>query len=308
MNQKRIIFMGTPLIACGYLKILIENNYNIIATFTQPPRKKGRGMSIQQSSVHEESLKHNINVFHPNDFYNKQNLELFYQLKADLIIVMAYGLFLPEEILKIPQYGCINIHVSLLPRWRGAAPVEHALLNGDKKTGVTIFRLINKLDAGPIISSKSIEIADDMNKNDLILKLNQIGKELLINSLPNYLDNKIPLREQKDIESTYAHKIHSKDRKIDFYTSVNNVFNKVRAFSPTPSAWCVIGNDKIKIIKCKKKYEEGQPSIIINNKFHLGCRDGLIEPLIVQREGKKPMKIEEFLKGFRFTVGQKINA
>ena len=305
MQKKRIIFMGTSLIACDYLNILIERNYNIIAVFTQPPRKKGRGMNITQSPVHVESLKYNIPVFCPNDLYKKQNLELFNKLKADLIIVIAYGLLLPKQILDLPQHGCINIHFSSLPRWRGAAPIEHALLNGDIKTGVTIFRLVNKLDSGPIISSQSLEIDENMDKNDLTLKLNQIGQKLLIKSLPNYFENKITLINQNDIDITYAHKIYSEDRKINFYSNVTNVYNKVRAFSP--SAWCIIGNENIKIIKCKKKRVESFPSIIINDKFHLGCNDGLIEPSIVQREGKKPMKIQEFLKGFRFKVGQKIN-
>ena len=308
MKNIRIIFMGTPLIACDYFKVLIENNYNVIAIFTQPPRKKGRGMSLQQSSVHDESLKHNIPVFHPINFREPKNIELFIRLKADLVIVMAYGLLLPKEILEAPQYGCINIHFSLLPQWRGAAPIEHALLNGDEKTGVTIFRLVNKLDSGPIISSKFLKIENDMDKNDLTLKLNQIGKKLLINSLSNYINNQITLINQNDNDATYAHKIHSGDRKIDFSSSVDDVYNKVKAFSPNPSAWCVVGQENIKIIKCNKKHTESLPSIIVNDKFHLGCKNGLIEPLIVQREGKKPMNINEFLKGFHFTVGQKINA
>ena len=178
----------------------------------------------------------------------------------------------------------------------------------DEKTGVTIFRLVNKLDSGPIISSKSLKIENDMNKEDLALKLNQIGKNLLIKSLPKYLNNKIKLTEQNHNESTYAHKILSKDRKIDFFSSVDDVYNKIRAFAPKPSAWCIIGNENIKIIKCKKNHIGSLPSIIVNDKFHLGCKDGLIEPLIVQREGKKPMNLKEFLKGFRFNVGQMINA
>jgi len=308
MKNIRIIFMGTPLIACDYFKVLIENKYNVIAIFTQPPRKKGRGMNLQQSPVHDESLKHNIPVFHPINFVDQKNIDLFIRLKADLVIVMAYGLLLPKEILEAPQYGCINIHFSLLPQWRGAAPIEHALLNGDEKTGVTIFRLVNKLDSGPIISLKSLKIENDMDKNDLTLELNKIGKKLLINSLSNYINNQITLINQNDNDATYAHKIQSGNRKIDFSSSVDDVYNKVKAFSPNPSAWCVVGKENIKIIKCKKKHTESLPSIIVNDKFHLGCKNGLIEPLIVQREGKKPMNIDEFLKGFHFTVGQKINA
>ena len=308
MNRHRIIFMGTPKIATEYLQALIKNNLNVISVYTQPPRPRGRGMTIQNSPVHDEAFKQDIPVYHPENFKDQKNVETFIKLDPDLVVVMAYGKLLPDRMLSFPKFGCINVHVSLLPRWRGAAPVEYALLNGDKKTGVTIFQLVGKLDAGPIISQASLSIDDSMNKEDLLTKLNSIGKDLLLKTLPNYFNNTISLQEQNEAEATYANKISSVQTRIDFNDNVINVFNKVKAFSPKPGAWFMFRNERIKIIKCQTSTINCTPSVIVNNEFHIGCEGGLIKPRIIQREGKKPMRIGEFLKGFQFSIGHKVNA
>ena len=300
--------MGSPQVASEYLQILLGNNLNVVGVYTQPPRPKGRGMNIQNSPVHNEALKQKVPVFHPENFKDNENIELFKELNPDLVIVMAYGILLPNQILNLPTFGCINIHVSLLPRWRGAAPVEYFLLNGEKETGVTIFKLVDKLDAGPIISQVSILVDESLNKNELFKKLNNIGKELIIKILPDYFDNKIILKDQNEKGATYASKINSKMTQINFNENVKNVFNKIRAFSPKPGAWFLFNNERIKIISCKKTIEKSVPSKIINEHFHIGCNDGIIVPIVIQREGKKPMEIREFLRGFTFSVGQTINA
>ena len=300
--------MGSPQVASEYLQILLRNNLNVVGVYTQPPRPKGRGMNIQNSPVHNEALKQKIPIFHPENFKDNENIESFIELNPDLVIVMAYGILLPNKILNLPTFGCINIHFSLLPRWRGAAPVEYALLNDDKKTGVTIFKLVDKLDEGPIISQISILVDESLNKNELFKKLNNIGKELIIKILPNYFDNKIILKDQNEQDATYASKINSKMTQINFNENVKNVFNKIRAFSPKPGAWFLFNNERIKIISCKKTIEKSIPSKIINEHFHIGCNDGIIVPIVIQREGKKPMEIKEFLRGFTFSVGQTINA
>ena len=300
--------MGSPQVASEYLQILLGNNLNVVGVYTQPPRPKGRGMNVQNSPVHNEALKQKIPVFYPENFKDNENIKLFKELNPDLVIVMAYGNLLPNNILNLPTFGCINIHVSLLPRWRGAAPVEYALLNGEKQTGVTIFKLVDKLDAGPIISQVSILVDESLNKNELFKKLNNIGKESIIKILPNYFDNKIILKDQNEQDATYASKINPKMTQINFNENVKNVFNKIRAFSPKPGAWFLFNNERIKIISCKKTIEKSIPSKIINEHFHIGCNDGIIVPIVIQREGKKPMEINEFLRGFTFSVGQTINA
>ena len=308
MRQERIIFMGTPEISKIYLQSLIEYKYNIIAAYTQPPRKKGRGMQIQNSPVHKLSLKHNIPVYHPKNFASSDTINKFKKLNSDVAVVMGYGILLPKVIIKSPVHGSINIHVSLLPRWRGAAPIEHALLNGDKITGVSIFKIKEKLDAGPIIARKKINIDENISKEDLTIQLNIIGTSLLNKILPNFLDNKITLRKQDENKVTYAKKITSNHRKIDFNNDVKIVYNQIRSFAPKPSAWFVLNNERIKIIKCSIIICDSEVSTIINEQFHIGCRNGKIIPQIIQRQGKEPMGINEFLKGFIFDIGQKIDA
>ncbi|SVA56969.1 uncharacterized protein METZ01_LOCUS109823 [marine metagenome] len=299
--------MGTPEISKVYLQSLIDHKYNVIATYTQPPRKQGRGMFMQKSPVHELSLEHNIPVYHPKNFASLESIDELKKLKPDLVVIMGYGLLLPKSILQIPLYGCINIHVSLLPRWRGAAPIEHAILNGDEKTGVSIFLLEEKLDAGPIIATQEININKNINKGDLTSELNILGTVLLINTLPDLLDNKISVQKQDETYATYAKKITPELRRINFNNEVNTVYNQIRAFAPKPSAWLTVNNERFNIIKCSMKICEAEASTIMNRQFHIGCKNGIIIPEIIQREGKKSMKIGEFLKGFAFDVGQKVN-
>jgi len=308
MRKKNIIFMGTPDTATIYLQSLIDNKYNIVAAYTQPPRKKGRGMQIHNSPVHAMALDNNISTFHPKSMTSLNELKILDKLNPDIIIVMGYGMILPKKIINIPKYGCINIHVSLLPRWRGAAPVEHAILNGDKKTGVSIFQLSEKLDSGPIIASTEVFIDRDITKGELNSQLNTLGAKLLIETLPDLLGNKIFLKNQENTKSTYAYKITARVRKINFNDKVIKVYNHIRAFSPKPSAWFTYKNERIKIINCSMEICDSKPSFIINDQFHIGCANGKIIPKIIQREGKRPMEINEFLRGFKFTVDQKINA
>ena len=222
MVSKRIIFMGTPEIASVYLKSLINTNHNIVAVYSQPARKKGRGMHKQESPVQTIAKKNSIKTLTPTEFVSgiiKKEIEGLY---PDLIIVMGYGLKLPQHILQLPTLGCINIHVSLLPRWRGAAPIEHALLNGDKETGVTIFKLVQEMDAGPILAKDVISIDQHMNKEELTEKLNKLGTELLISVLPIIFKKNAFLAPQDDSKVTYAHKISSSMRQLDFNNEVAN--------------------------------------------------------------------------------------
>ena len=306
MNSKKIIFMGSPKIASDYLEALIKNNFMISAVFSQPPKKKSRGMKIIKSEVHQLANKNNIEVLCP-DTFDKQNIERVKKLNPDLIIVMAYGKILPKDILDLPTFGCINIHVSLLPRWRGAAPIEHSLMNGDNKTGISIIQIIEKLDAGPIINQKKVDIQDDYNKDELSKKLTEVGIKLLVETIPLIFDKKISYSDQDENDVTYANKISSQNRKINFNKSVNEVLNLIRAHSPKPGAWFTIQNERIKIIKARKSNSTGNASTIINQTFDIGCNDGSIEPLILQREGKNAISKDDFLRGYSFKINDIIN-
>ena len=307
MSDKKIIFMGTPLIAANYLNSLINNKYKVVSVFTQPPRKRNRGMKVQSSPVHELANHNNIKVNFPTRL-DEEAFDLIKSYKPDLIIVMAYGLLIPTKILNFPQYGCINIHVSLLPRWRGASPIEYTLLNGDTETGITIIKLIEKLDAGPIIVQKKIPVVENINKDDLSDKLTEIGSDLLIDILPKLFADKIVMQDQNNKEATYAQKINSQMRKINFNLSTREVLNQIRAYATNPGAWFFYNNERIKIISASIQSNKGNPSTILNKQFELGCLDGSILPSYLQREGKKIMYIEDFLRGFSFTVGDSLNA
>ena len=307
MRDKKIIFMGTPDIAAQHLNVLIENNLNVVGVFTQPPRKKNRGMRVEKSDVHQIADKNNIEVFYPSIIDDK-TIEKVKNLEPDLIIVVAYGIILPLKFLNIPKYGCINIHVSLLPRWRGAAPIEHALLKGDVKTGVSIIRISSKLDAGDILMQESLILNKDINSEDLTINLTNLGKKTLINALPLLFENKLIGVKQDESKVTYANKFLPEDRKIDFNNSSNDVYNHIRAHGPKPGSWFTYKGERIKIIKAKKINELGESSTILNKEFMIACKDGAILPLLIQREGKKVVSLDDFLRGFTFSIQDKLNA
>ena len=307
MRDKKIIFMGTPDIAAQHLNVLIENNLNVVGVFTQPPRKKNRGMRVEKSDVHQIADKNNIEVFYPSTI-DDSVLEQVKSFKPDLIIVVAYGIILPSKFLNIPKYGCINIHVSLLPRWRGAAPIEHALLKGDEKTGISIIRISSKLDAGDILMQESLILNKDINSEDLTINLTNLGKKTLINALPLLFENKLTGVKQDETKVTYANKFLPEDRKIDFNNSSNDVYNHIRAHGPKPGSWFTYKGERIKIIKAKKINELGESSTILNKEFMIACKDGAILPLLIQREGKKVVSLDDFLRGFTFSIQDKLNA
>jgi len=307
MNDKKIIFMGTPDIAAQHLNSLIENNLNIVGVFTQPPRKKNRGMRVEESQVHQIAKKNNLEVFYPrsiDDAVIKQTKSLH----PDLIIVVAYGLILPKQLLNIPKYGCINIHVSLLPRWRGAAPIEHALLAGDVNTGISIINISPELDAGDILIQESFSIDNNMYSDDLTSSLTNLGKKKMIKVLPLLFESKIIAKKQDENKVTYANKFSSKDRKINFNNSIEKVYNHIRAHGPKPGSWFTYKGERIKIIKAKKTNELGENSTILNKDFMLACNDGSILPTLIQREGKKVVSLDDFLRGFTFSIQDKLNA
>ncbi len=307
MKDKKIIFMGTPNIAAEHLKVLIKHNLNIVGVFTQPPRKKNRGMKIEQTDVHQIAIKNNLQIFFPT-VIDQKTISKTKNLKPDLIIVVAYGLILPENFLNIPKFGCINIHVSLLPRWRGATPIEHALLAGDKKTGISIIKISPELDAGDIIIQESLIIDKEIYSDDLKLNLINLGKKTMIKVLPNIFENKIKAEKQDKNKVTYASKFSTNDRKINFNNSAETVLNHIRAHGPKPGSWFIFKGERIKILKAIKGNITGKKSTVLNKDFLLACNKGSIVPTYIQREGKKAVSLEEFLRGFSFLIDDKLNA
>ena len=298
--------MGTPHIAAQHLQCLHDNSINLVRVFTQPPRKKNRGMNIEESPVHQIAKKNNLETFYPSSIDGKA-IEQINSLDPDIIIVVAYGIILPSQLLDIPKFGCINIHVSLLPRWRGAAPIEHAMLAGDVKTGISVIKISPKLDAGDILHQESLNISADMYSDELTVALTNLGKQTMLRVLPKIFENKTLSKKQDLNKVTYAKKFKSVDRKINFNHSTSEVYNHIRAHGPKPGSWFVYRGERIKILRAVKKKDRGQQSTILNNKFMLACSDGSILPTLIQREGKKAVEVKDFIQGFAFTVNDKIN-
>ena len=307
MRDKKIIFMGTPNIAAQHLNILIEKNLNIVGVFTQPPRKKNRGMRIVESEVYKIAKKNNLKLYLPTSI-DRYAIKLTKSLEPDLIIVVAYGIILPAPLLDIPKYGSINVHLSLLPRWRGAAPIEHALLAGDTKSGISIIKISPKLDAGDILMQESFLLDKNIYSDDLTLNLINLGKKTMIQTLPLLFENKIIGKKQDENKVTYAKKFATEDRKINFHNSSLEVYNHIRAHGPKPGSWFIYKGERIKIIKAEKTNVAGESSTILNKDFIIACKDGGILPILLKREGKNTVSLDDFLRGFSFSIHDKVNA
>jgi methionyl-tRNA formyltransferase len=305
-KQTKIIFMGTPDFSVPCLKSLI-NEAKVIAVVTQPDKKVGRKQEIIPSPIKQFALKNSLEVFQPAKL--KGNTEFINQLKKyepDLIIVVAYGLLLPQEILSIPKFGVINVHASLLPKYRGASPIQTAILNGDKETGVTIMLLDDKMDHGALLAQKTITLTDNDNFTSLHDKLAQLGADLLIDTLPKYLNNELKPIPQDESKATYCQLIKKEDGKIDWNKPAEDIERQVRAFTPWPGAFTDWNGKQVKFIKSKvielQNHKEGE-IFKINDGFAVACGQGALEIIELQLAGKKPMSAKEFLNGYNKIIG-----
>lgn len=301
VKDKKIIFFGTPEFAREVLNNLTINGYNIIAVICQPDRPVGRKKELKMPETKELALKKNISVFQPekidNTFINKIKA-----LNPDIFITVAYGLMLPKQLLEIPKFGAINIHASLLPKYRGASPIPYAIMNGEKETGVSIIKMTDKLDAGPIILQKSINIESNDNSATLRAKLTKLSIELLLNILPNILNNKISLTIQDEKLVSYAPKLTRDNAKIDWNKSVGQIYNFIRAMNPWPTAWTTLNNTRLKIIKAEiNETQSNNKNLgkieITDNSLIILCQNGSIKIVELQLEGKNLQTSDQFING-----------
>lgn len=296
MKNKNVVFMGTPDFAVPVLKMLIEKT-NVIMVVTKPDKRVGRNKELTFSPVKRVALENNIAVFQPikirND-YKKLTKE-----KIDLIVTCAYGQIIPKEVLDLPKYGCINVHASILPKYRGAAPIQWAIINGDKETGVTIMYMDEGMDTGDIISISKIAISSEDNVGTMHDKLSILGAKALEKDLKSILDGSVMRTKQRE-NWTLAPMIKREDEHLDFNDYGKNIINKIRAFNPWPLANTLIDNKEIKIIEAEFKNEKIDKvgSIIIDKeKMGISCLDGIVYLKKVKPFGKKEMSIESFLNG-----------
>jgi len=289
MNNSRIIFIGTSSFAVPILEKLIEHKYQILAIITGLDKPSGRKKELTSSPVKQTGLKHKLSILQPkriSDLYDKIS-----QLKPDLIITASYGQIIDKKILDIPRHGSVNLHPSLLPKYRGPSPIQTAILNGDKKTGISIMLMDEKMDHGPIISQKEIKISSNDTYQSLEKKLSSKSASFLIKILPQYIKEQIKPQTQDESQASYSKMLTRQDGKIDWEKTTEAIERKVRAFYPWPGTWTDLNGKRIKILKAKaisKKQEASLPT-----------GDGFLTLELVQPEGKKPMTGQEFFRGYR---------
>ena len=299
MEDTRIVFMGTPDFSVPILEGLIDN-YNVVGVVSQPDKKVGRKQIIKQTPVKEVAINNNIKVLQPSNI--KEDYKEVLDLNPDIIITCAYGQIVPKEVLDYPKYGCINVHASLLPKHRGGAPIHRAIINGDKKTGVTIMYMDIDMDSGDIISSRDIDIKDSDTLETLHDKLSLLGKDLLLETLPSIIDNTNKRIKQDESKATYSYNIKREEEHIDFNKTSREVFNLIRGLSPIPGAFVILDDKEMKIynsVISDNKYDKkcGEITNIYKNGIGVCTSDGEIIITDIKPFGKKRMLASSYING-----------
>ena len=305
-KKLKLCFMGSPQFSVPSLKKLLDIGHEIPVVFCQAPKRANRGKKIQKQPVQEFAEKNGIKVIY--GCHLKDNIKFLNSLNLDMIIVVAFGYILPKELIKLPKLGCINLHASLLPRWRGAAPIQRAIMEGDEKTGLSVMLMDEGLDTGDVISKIEVNINPKNNNDDLTYLLSHKGAELLAESILKFANNIIKAIPQSASGITYAKKIYKVDEVIDWNKDANDVFNQIRALSTSPGAKCRIKDETIKVIdaevvKCEEKMANGT---IVDNPIVVKCAKNAIKINILQRPGKKIMSSKDVINGWSIIKGSKM--
>ena len=305
---KKIIFMGTPIFAVPILKSLYQNGYPVSVVYTQSPKKSSRGMKIKKSPVHYMAETLNIDVRTPETLKgNSTEYNYIKDLNADLAIVVAYGKILPESFLSLTSKGFINIHASILPFWRGAAPIQRSVINLDKKTGISIMKIINKLDSGPVCKKYEIEIKNKDNSETISEKLSLMASEKILDDIDDIIQDKANFVEQDNEKATYANKIDKSEGKINWNIKAEEIIGLINGLFPSPGAWFIFKGERYKILKAEIGNSNGKPGIVLGENLEIGCKEKSLKIIEIQREGKKAQKIGEFLLGSRIIKGSNLN-
>ena len=295
----RIVFMGSPEFAVPSLNALLDASHDVAAVYCQPPRPAGRGKAERRTPVHERAEELGILVRTPRTLRNAEEQSQFRALDADIAVVAAYGLILPAPILDAPKAGCINVHASLLPRWRGAAPIQRAILAGDEISGVTLMKMDEGLDTGPMLSRHTLDIREK-NAGEVTEELANLGARALI----EWIENPTPPEPQPIAGATYAAKIDKAETRIDWRHPAVEIERQVRAFAPSPGAWFEANGERIKLLEAAIGTDAtGRPGEVLDDSFNIACEGGYIRPLKTQRAGRSPMAPGELLRGFAVPKG-----
>lgn len=303
MPNLKLAFMGAASFAVPALDALVKAGHEIAAVYTQPPRPAGRGRAERSTPVHDRAKELGLDVLTPTSLRDAGEQSRFAALNLDAAVVVAYGLILPKPILDAPRLGCLNIHPSLLPRWRGAAPAARAILAGDEETGVSIIVMDEGLDTGPIVAQRRIAVPRQATTGTFEPVLAQIGADMLIEALADLDAGRSTPQSQGEAGACYAHKFAKEDGRIDWACSAQEIDRQVRALSPWPGAWFALDNSTVKVLAAEPSAGSGRPGTLMDDKFTVACGEGALRLTQVQRAGKAKMAGGDFLLGARLAVG-----
>ena len=295
---KKIVFMGTPFFAVPILKSLYQNGYPIVTIYTQPPQKSMRGQKVNKSPIQKMAENLCIECRTPDSLKeNNEEYNFLKLLNPDLVIVVAYGQLIPKNYLSLSKHGFINIHASLLPKWRGAAPIQRSIMNLDKETGVSIMKIVEKLDAGPVMMQEKINITSEMNAEDLSNKLSDLSSKLILECIDEIEGGKAKFIDQDEQKATYAKKINKEEGKINWDNSAENILAQINSLLPNPGAWFSFMGERYKILKASISEAEGEKGKVIDNNLTIACKSKSIKVNEIQRQGKNKQSTSEFLLG-----------
>jgi methionyl-tRNA formyltransferase len=294
----RLVFMGTPEFAVPPLDAIVDAGHKLTAVYTRPPRPAGRRMAVQASPVAYQAERFGLPVFTPKTLREIGAADAMRAHHADAAVVVAFGMILPKAILDLFPLGCFNLHASLLPRWRGAAPIQRAVMAGDRETGVAVMKMEEGLDTGPVAMTERVAIAPDATAGDLHDELPRLGAGLMVRALADLEKGELHLTPQPSVGVTYANKIEKAETRIDWTQSWNKVHDHCRGLSPFPGAWFEHSNtDRVKVLRTTKGSGAGEPGRVLDDDLTVACGEGAIRLLELQRAGRQPMRAEEFLRG-----------
>ncbi len=306
----RIVFMGTPVFAVPTLSELVGQGHEIVAVYSRAPAPAGRGMDEKPSPVHALADKLGIPVLHPKSLKTEEVALRLKGFEADVAVVVAYGMLLPQPVLDSPRLGCLNLHGSLLPRWRGAAPIQRAVMAGDAQSGVAVMRMEAGLDTGPVAMEERVAITPDMTAGDLHDALAPIGADLMGRAIAALGRGTLTFRPQAEAGVTYAKKIEKAEARIDWSQAAGAVANQMRGLSPFPGAFFEIdlgrGPERIKVLRARIASGEGEPGTLVDDRLTVACGQGAVSLVQLQRAGKAPMAAEDFLRGTRLGAGVRL--
>jgi len=295
--------MGTPKFSVPALEILIKEKFNILKVYTQPPKKSKRGQKINSSPIENFCKKNEINFSNPKNLDNEKEFNTFQKLSPDIVIVVAYGQIIPKKFLTKTKFGFINIHGSLLPKWRGAAPIQRAIMNGDKKIGISIMKIEEKLDSGPVLMSKELELDQNKTYGEIEEQLSIEGANLLIESLKIIKAGNSKFINQNHSLATYAKKIEKSETKINWSLNANKVLGHIHSLSPNPGAWFQYKNERFKVLRVRISSKNGKAGSVIDENLTIGCDSDSIQILELQRQGKNKQNAKDFLLGSKINKG-----